>query len=1568
MLLIIYNEAISKEIILPNNYDADFTITLKANDLGFKTDVVLCFQQFMGNWKLVSNGRDTIHMKREEYDEIVLKDQMILNIRTAAGEQLYIIVSGAGQILTAMQKYDVSQTDRFTIGKNAGNDIRYDFRGLISGEHAIIYRLPSGWEISAMGENGVFINDIRCGKGRKLNIGDRIYIFGLRIVMMADSLLIGSSCETFMVNKERIPVLDVPEIKIQKRRIQQKEEVYFRRSPRNLPIINSEPIEIEGPPSLKIQKQKPAYMVIGPAFTMAIPMMLGCIMAVVASQMRGTTSGAFMYTGLVTAGGAAIIGTIWGFLNLNYTRAEAIADEEQRFNAYSNYLIEITNKIRKQYQQNISAMNQMYPSASEVMRYDKNNSELWNRNPSHEDFLYIRVGLGTMPFQVNITVPKEKFNLVSDVLSDKPQDILKEFRMLKQVPVGLNIQNVGMVGLLGSKSRKNAIELMHILVAQIAASHSYTDVKMAFIYNEDNHEESDEWESMRWLPHVWSEDRNIRYMAANEIERHEIFFNLTNIIRTRAESEQSGKDRQIHGLRPHYILFVSDSAVLEGELIAKYIYENSSQYGLSTFFITDSLNDLPNSCDTIIETDGTSGAIYNLMDINRENYRQFTPDRITTESLIRFGRAIADVRVRELEVISEIPNAISFLDMYRAESLDDLGISERWRKNRSYNSMRALIGRKAGDADCYLDVNEKFHGPHGLIAGTTGSGKSETLQTWMLSLAINFSPEDVSFFIIDYKGGGMANLFSDIPHLAGKISNLSGNQVRRAMISIESENKRRQQIFAGYNVNNISDYTRLYKSHEADTPLPHLLIIIDEFAELKREEPEFMSKLISVAQVGRSLGVHLILATQRPSGTVDDNIRSNAKFRLCLRVQDRQDSMDMLHKPDAAFLTQAGRGYLQVGSDELYELFQSGYSGAPYSPESHLKNCASIISRTGKTAIYGTRKSEMEEKRNAKKKTQLEAVIDYLNLLTDREKYLRSPQLWKPVLAEKIYLDEITKDAGCLPAGEWSVEEQFEWDIHAAVGIYDDPENQAQEEFVIDLTKDGNLGVLGGVVSGKSTFLQTLVYALLRRYSPSRLQFYLLDFSSHLLTLFEDAPHVGGVVTEQQQDRLKKFFYMFNRIMDERRTLFAGRNYSQYVKEHGCDEIPTICVVIDNYALFKERTGNAYEGDVLRIARQGIGFGIFLIISSGGIGHSDVSMTLADTLTYLISLEQTDKFKYMDALRKTRLSILPESGVKGRGLASIGDRVLEFQTALAMRADGAAGFSADIVRICREMNNSWKRERPEKIPEIPESPTMSGLIEDQRYRKLIEDTDCLPYAYKMQDASVFGMHLSANYIYLIAGKARTGKTNILKLMINAAANKNGKVVIYEKERAGRLELAKIAQTCTADFLNSAQDVFSFMKELQPEFVRRNKIKNSLLEQDLEDNDIYEQISKERPIFLFISDLTDFLSVIYRPGGNIKPMNAFFENITEKGALHNVYIIACVKTEENALLAGYKAYSNMASYKTGVYIGGMLHQQRLFNFSNIAATIQQKPQKKGYAYASEDGEEGVGIEIVIPIAK
>ena len=240
----------------------------------------------------------------------------------------------------------------------------------------------------------------------------------------------------------------------------------------------------------------------------------------------------------------------------------------------------------------------------------------------------------------------------------------------------------------------------------------------------------------------------------------------------------------------------------------------------------------------------------------------------------------------------------------------------------------------------------------------TGSGKSEFIMTYILSLAVNYHPYEVAFVLIDYKGGGMAKTFEILPHTAGIITNLDRAAINRSLISIQSELRRRQAIFAeaskesGISNIDIYKYQKMYREGTVTEPLQHLFIISDEFAELKTQRPEFMTQLVSAARIGRSLGVHLILATQKPSGVVDDQIWSNAKFKACLKVQDKADSMDMLKRPEAAELQDTGRFYLQVGYNELFKMGQSAWSGAPYYPadkvEQQVDDSVDVIDNTGR--------------------------------------------------------------------------------------------------------------------------------------------------------------------------------------------------------------------------------------------------------------------------------------------------------------------------------------------------------------------------------------------------------------------------------------------------------------------------------------------------------------------------------------------------------------------------------------------------------------------------------------------
>lgn len=963
LMLSIYTESFYEEVLLPNVNNANFQATLTKEKFGLSRPLVLELEILDSQWRFKKTTVYEVQKNGENWQEKPFNSGDILTVKFA-DMKFTVMVATQNKALGAYEKFDTIRIGELSIGKEPGNDISYVQREVVSRHHASIWFNGRTATLEDTSVNGVYINGKRTRGRTELKFGDVISIFGLKIIYLLDTFAVNAS-ECGAVTGKRLEQNRIYPIKPEPRsetapetRETDKKDSLFHRSPRKLIQLHTEPEEIEGPTQKQAANRKPLWMVIGPSFTMAIPMLLGTGFMIVARSMSGTGANAFMYIGLITAISSAIIGVSWALINLNYSQKEEKEAELLRQQKYGEYLMECAERIREKYEFNRNALLEMYPDARTCCDYWKNTQDLWNRNRSHQDFLSCRLGLGDIPFQTPITVPKKRFTLNHDDLADRPEEIKQAYSTLLQVPINVDLFAHRVVGVVG----RNRADIARGIITQLATNNCYTEVRMAILGDGST---GADWSFMKWLPHVWSDDRSQRYVALKDTEISGVCYQLTQIFRSRFDEAQNTTARN-NVLPVQYVVLVESCDLLESEPIAKYLYEHPETIGVSTILLARSFEDLPNSCDFIVESSRRFSGMYSMAP-NGEPPQTINFDYVSSRAAEEMARRISDIRVAEIGSGTNLPDSLTFLEMLGVNRLQDLNVLDNWRKNRTYQTMQAMVGWKVGGAPCYLNIHEKHHGPHGLVAGTTGSGKSETLQTYIISLAINYSPLDVGFFIIDFKGGGMANLFDKLPHMLGTISNLSGNQVRRAMVSIKSENMRRQRIFNEYGVNHIDAYTKLVKSGEASMPIPHMFIIIDEFAELKREQPEFMRELISVAQVGRSLGVHLILATQKPSGTVDDNIWSNTKFRLCLRVADKQDSKDMLHKPDAAYLTQAGRCYLQVGNDEIYELFQSGWSGAVYDEEagSVKHNFAVQLENSGKVVMAGgsTRAKKMAQRR-----------------------------------------------------------------------------------------------------------------------------------------------------------------------------------------------------------------------------------------------------------------------------------------------------------------------------------------------------------------------------------------------------------------------------------------------------------------------------------------------------------------------------------------------------------------------------------------------------------------------------
>ncbi|MCR4891172.1 MAG: FHA domain-containing protein [Lachnospiraceae bacterium] len=1666
-VLTLYSYRAFKRFLLPAINDANHSLLLSASLFNLERDIELKLEVIDYKWAFLKPEGCELRFQDESacYGSILRSGDM-LKLYIKGKFLISILVRQTDQYFSVYEKYSLRDLSKpITIGKVSSSDISYDSPYLGINHGRIVYTTEGAYYENLDQENGSFVNHLRVDGSIPLEPGDCIDIYGLCIVFLGSVIAVNIH-ETGVSVKERyLQNIRVSAPSIQGGNRRPLTET-IHRSPRHIPKIDSTPIIIEEVPQPKELDQPSMFMTIMPSLTMALPMILGCALMIYASNTSGFGGGLYLYTGLVTSVSAALIGTIWAVINLRQARKKHEMEENRRIQRYREYLLKKEEVINERYERNIQAMQERYRGADECCNYTFKSLELWNRNARQPDFLLERIGIGDVPFQAEIKVPEEKFTLIDDELAAIPRKLRDKYAMLHNVPVCIDLLEERIVGIFGGKNRQGAVEVALGLIAQIAANNSYTDVKLVLIYDEKKNGLTGSWDFIKWLPHVWNETRTFRYVASNREEASNVFYELTKKFRMIADNSEAAKAsaNKDYVPKPYYIIVLADTEALEGELISKYILDPDPIYGISTLYLTDSYENLPNECEFVIENSSSFQGVYRVTDdLEDRNYVDFDP--ISSSLLERLAGNLANIQIHEVESGGDVPSSLTFFEMYGVQKLSEFNVMERWRKNRTFDSMKALIGEKSGGAKCYLDIHEKYHGPHGLVAGTTGSGKSETLQTYILSLAINFSPDDIGFFIIDYKGGGMGNLFTDLPHMIGQISNLSGNQIHRALVSIKSEKDRRQRIFNEYGVNNINSYTKLYKNREAKLPVPHLFIIIDEFAEMKRDEPAFIQELVSVSQVGRSLGIHLIMATQKPAGTVDDNIWSNSRFKLCLRVQDRQDSIDMLHRADAAYIIQAGRCYLQVGNDELFELFQSGWSGAPYSEDSAdlETDVAKLLSLDGVAALEGN-KAKLERKKEKRRlwiqslvgiikktlkeegaehphyelsdeerdrlfagvfrslaaekvdfprneynekslsflislmqrvgddpktiietaddgtgklpepaeKTQLDAVVGYLKNLASENGYDYDFRLFLPLLSDTIYLRGLPQRT--CPFNADTAYNGSRWPIHkgalslaVSMGIYDDPENQNQDTYVLDLAKTGNIALCGAISTGKSTFLQTFIFGLTNRYSPEEVQIYAIDFSAKMLSVFEQAPHVGGMMYEDDLERIAKFFTLISRILDRRKKELKGGSFEQYIAVNGNGSLPAIVIIIDNYSAFLAKGGitEPMEDFLLQISKEGVSYGIFLVVTAAGFGSGELPVRMAENFRTTISLEMNDIMLYGEILRKIHLDVYPEPDTKGRGITLVNGRILEFQTALAFPAESDYDRGNKISSISESMNHCWKGNRPRPIPEIPDKPVWSIFEELDDYKDMVQSPDRLPLGYDAVSADVYGPDLSRIYTYIISGAKRKGKTNAMKALIRSAVAKNARTVVIDYS-AG---LKRFSENEGAEFLETEVDFYNFLADFQSDFESRNIRKRELSDMDLEEREIFDRMQEFEKVCIFIDNLPGFIEKAY----DIKEDESLVGDYTEllevmwdRGALHNVYWFGTINKKEAGTADVYRLYDLFVRDKKGVHLGGMTDDSPM-NFENLDYRIRDKVLAAGRGLLPVDNEERVE-EIVIPLVK
>lgn len=1049
------------------------------------------------------------------------------------------------------------------IGRSSTQELCLKSAG-ISLCHALLQAKDTEWElVDQASTNGCYVNGDRITRHTVVP-GDVIYLGNVMLLMGKDSIFV----------PEQIADTRLSEISYCKTVIEEKEAG-------TAICLTPEPVqkltmEIELPLAKGTQENLPAIFVLGPSITMGLSSTAMGLFSFWLAAERKQDLLSVVPTLLMSLSMA--LGTIlWPLLSKRYERKQQRRKEEKRCYVYSCYLLEVKQRIQQAMQEETAYLQHWYPPVSKLCVDFLAQKPYRLRCVNHADWLHVVLGQGSCPAGIHLQFPYVS-SMTQDVLLDKLHGLQAGQFRLENVPIVADLRECQSLCLEGEQSV--CIDTLLNILLQLVIQQPEKETRICIAADKALISR----EKLFCLPHLFV-DRQ-RLLVWDETSAGRCRRLLEAVV-----DDEGIKDVIVCILEP----CLTDSLQLPA-------HEKIHQLRWS-----DTLN---NAADLQLQINGRSVRW-------PQRHADFTIDTCTE----RQRRAAFVQRSAYPKDSARGKKMLSFLKLFHCHSVEELQIASRYQGSDAAKSLRVIIGQSADGGELYLDAHEHSHGPHGLLAGMTGSGKSECLLTYLLSLAVTFSCQDVSFLLIDFKGGTMANALAKLPHTAGIITNLDKGILMRCMCAIEGELTRRQQQLAdtgeryGISSMDIDKYMQLRKQHPSLTAMPHLFLVADEFAELKQLFPAVLDHLRQCARIGRSLGIHLLLATQKPFGVVDEQIWSNARFRLCLKVADRNDSMDMLKKDSAVHLQHPGQLFLQVGHDEVFVQGQSAWTQAPYDP------CGKEASDL--YLSYYDSDGNMQDLPLAGgtvAKTELEAVCDALCAISTE----RAAPLWMPPLKPNLQQEE-------LPAKETAL----------TLGLLDDLAHQQQIPFSMSVWDGRNLAVCGMVGSGKSMFVETLIQSCLVK---SENILYLFDFDKPLFMKYAQYQQVAAVFQREDAEGIQSFFSFMRRMIKQRR---AQRS------EQG------ILCILHNYEVFHELY-QELEEELLYLLREGKKYGIVCCITTAVLQQIPMRIQACLEDWYALQCAQHEDYSYLFSCEQSCIPLTQP----GCGLMKYNDTLCMFQIAV----------------------------------------------------------------------------------------------------------------------------------------------------------------------------------------------------------------------------------------------------------------------------------------------------------------
>lgn len=1173
-------------------------------------------------------------------------------------------------------------------------------------------------------------------------------------------------------------------------------EKNFYRPVRNYPApLPTEALQIQSPPQLP-QRQSGAAALLQFLYPLS-----GVLMTIVMVTVTMSNGGRTNLLIIIAEATIIPFSVVLMFLS-NYIQRRTVKQahkaEEQ---TYKGYLENVERRLQEIVKQQSLYNSRLYPDPRRLPELIVQRQVLWERRPVDGDFLHTRVGLAPTALCCPITFQEEYKAHYNQELLQEARNLVTRYSHIDMQPLVIPLNQLGTLSVTGP--RQAVTGLVRSMLGEILTFHAASEVRIVGYFPQFA---ASEWSWLKWTPHArrlrplktQPGEPEVYSMLASTIEDFQVLLEtqigpeLEQRHKFLEDKQANNNGQTVRARVPHMIILL-DNYTHSGPLARvpglEELMRDAAHLGMTLLCLCPTQEQEPSLTRARLSLSPFIGGYqlsYKETTLGGQEFEFIEADNLEVRVCEEMVRHLTPLQLIDREAEIDFSQNIGLLDLHSVPALEHFDVRQIWQKLDEKQLLRVPIGIQKG-GPLLLDLKEMAmggYGPHGLVVGATGSGKSELLRTVVTSLALTHDPYTLNFVLVDFKAGAAFADFEPLPHLAGMITNLENDPqlINRMYASLLGEQQRRQNMLSrAGNLANIRQYQAKWRKNPEMEPMPYLLIIVDEFAQLIATYEDFLALFVKFGQVGRSLGMHMMLATQRIDEGRLRTLEGHLRYRIGLRTFKPDESKAVIGTADAYYLPPSpGSGYFKVDED-VYTGFKTALISTPYIPPEQREidpiDLICEFTATGHLVPYQTPSAPPEmEGSQEDPRSEMNVVVERIAQVPEPQGGWRVHAVWQPPLGEQIPLDLVLKKCGigALDGSRWS--NRFPLgQLCVPIGLMDLPAEQKQVPLILDFSGvGGHLAIVGAPQSGKSMLLRALLASLIVTHTPRDVQIYGIDFGGGLLRVFEGAPHVGAICSRIARDKMRRVLRRLKQMLAERETLFMTREIDsmaayRQMRQQGKlsdQEFGDAFLVVDNFGQLQadfDTSDADIINDIAHLVANGLTYGVHVVLATNL--WSEIRPRLRANMGSRLELRLNDP---ADSEIDRKLAATLPASTPGRGLHP---SKLVFQAALPVLHAGevVAEFLVqqsleDLVKRTRE---SWSGPIAPPIRVLPPEIFLSELPAPDA-----NEPPGVPIGLEELRLDPFYLNLTGNDAHtLVLGDRECGKTTLLRTWMTGLMNR-----------------------------------------------------------------------------------------------------------------------------------------------------------------------------------------------------